>query len=80
MALPELKEFCLPETGSELVSMLDKYGDSTLFVAGGTFIHSLEARGLLSGVEALIDLNKLGLDTIQAELSLEEAVSHPRAG
>ena len=67
MALPELKEFCLPETGNELVSKLDKYGDGSLFVAGGTFIHSLEARGLLSGVEALIDLNKLGLDTIQAE-------------
>jgi CO/xanthine dehydrogenase FAD-binding subunit len=67
MALPELKEFCLPESGSEVVSTLDKYGDGSLFVAGGTFIHGLEARGFLSGVEALIDLSQLGLDTIQAE-------------
>lgn len=67
MALPELKEFCLPETGSEVVSLLDKYGDGALFVAGGTFIHGLEARGFLSGVEALIDLRNLGLDTIQSE-------------
>jgi carbon-monoxide dehydrogenase medium subunit len=67
MALPELKEFCLPETGSEVVSKLDEYGDGSLIVAGGTFIHGLEARGLLSGVEALIDLKKLGLNTIQAE-------------
>jgi len=67
MALPDLKEFCLPETGSEVVSALDKYGDGSLFVAGGTFIHGLEARGLLSGVEALVDLKKLGLNTIQAE-------------
>lgn len=67
MALPELKEFCLPESGSDVVGLLDKYGDGALFVAGGTFIHGLEARGLLSGVEALIDLRNLGLNTIQSE-------------
>jgi carbon-monoxide dehydrogenase medium subunit len=67
MALPELKEFCLPETGGEVTSLLDKYGDSALFVAGGTFIHGLEARGFLSGVEALIDLRKLGLDSISPD-------------
>ena len=67
MALPELKEFCLPESGGEVTSLLDKYGDSALFVAGGTFIHGLEARGFLSGVEALIDLRKLGLDAIGPE-------------
>lgn len=67
MALSELKEFCLPESGSEVVSLLDKYGDGALFVAGGTFVHGLEARGFLSGVEALIDLRNLGLNTIQSE-------------
>ena len=67
MALPELKEFCLPESGSEVVGLLDKYGDGALFVAGGTFIHGLEARGFLSGVEALIDLRNLGLNIIQSE-------------
>lgn len=64
MALPELKEFCMPETGDEVTSLLAKYGDAALFVAGGTFVHGLEARGFLPGVEALIDLRKLGLDGI----------------
>lgn len=67
MALPDLKEFCLPESGSDVQSLLDKYGDSALFVAGGTFIHGLEARGFLSGTEALIDLRNLGLNSVQSE-------------
>jgi CO/xanthine dehydrogenase FAD-binding subunit len=67
MSLPELKEFCLPESRDEVVSALDKYGDGALFVAGGTFLHGLEARGFLGGVEALIDLRKLGLDSVEAE-------------
>lgn len=67
MSLPELKEFCLPESASEVASLLEKYGDGALFVAGGTFLHGLEARGFLSGVEALVDLRKLGLDSIQTE-------------
>ncbi len=67
MALPELKEFCLPESGGDVQNLLDKYGDSALLVAGGTFIHGLEARGFLSGTEALIDLRSLGLNTIQSE-------------
>lgn len=67
MSLPELKEFCLPETDAEVSDLLGKYGDSALFVAGGTFLHGLEARGFLSGVEALIDLRKLGLDQIESD-------------
>lgn len=66
MSLPELKEFCLPETGGEVADLLGRYGDSALFVAGGTFLHGLEARGFLSGVEALIDLRKMGLEGIQS--------------
>lgn len=62
MALRKLKEFCIPENSDEVVALLDKYGDGALILAGGTFIHGLEARGLLSEVEALIDIRKLGLD------------------
>jgi carbon-monoxide dehydrogenase medium subunit len=65
MALPELKEFCMPATPDEVASLLEKYGDAALFVAGGTFVHGLEARGFLPGVEALIDLRKLGLNKIE---------------
>lgn len=67
MALPDLKEFCLPSSDSEALETLDRYGDSALIVAGGTFIHGLEARGFLSGTEALVDLRKLGLDKIHAD-------------
>ncbi len=65
MALRKLKEFCIPESGDEVIALLDKYGDNALIVAGGTFVHGLEARGLLSEVEALIDVQKLGLGGVR---------------
>ena len=64
MALPELKEFCRPQSAAELSGVFDTYEDAALIVAGGTFIHGLEARGLLSGVQALVDLRRMGLDTL----------------
>lgn len=64
MALPDLKEFCRPESPSEVAQIFEKYGDSALLVAGGTFLHGLEARGFLSGTEALIDISGLGLDGV----------------
>jgi CO/xanthine dehydrogenase FAD-binding subunit len=67
MSLPDLKAFCLPTENQEVAQLLDQYGDSALFVSGGTFIHGLEARGLLAGVEALIDLRNLGLDKVEPE-------------
>ena len=36
-----------------------------LVLAGGTFLHGLEARGLLSDVEELVDIRKAGLDGIR---------------
>ncbi len=66
MSLRELKEFCIPEGPEEVVALLDKYGDKALILAGGTFVHSLEARGLLSELQALIDIRKLGLGEIEA--------------
>lgn len=62
----ELKQFCIPETPDEVVALLDKYGDRALILAGGTFVHGLEARGLLSEVQALIDIQKLGLGEIES--------------
>lgn len=67
MALPELKEFRRPESAAELPGVFQTYDDAALFVAGGTFIHGLEARGLLSGVQALIDLRRLGLDGLASD-------------
>ncbi len=64
MALFNLKEFCIPEKAHQIDDCIAKFGDNALVLAGGTFIHGLEARGLLSGVEALIDIRKLGLDGV----------------
>lgn len=58
-------EFCLPTDGDEVVDLLERYGDAALILAGGTFVHGLEARGLLSNVEALIDIQKVDLSVIE---------------
>lgn len=58
-------EFCLPDNGDDVVDLLERYGDAALILAGGTFVHGLEARGLLSEIEALIDLQKLGLGAVE---------------
>lgn len=66
MTLRKLKEFCIPANREQVGAVFDKYGDGALVLAGGTFIHGLEARGLLSEVEALVDIRKLGLDGLTA--------------
>lgn len=60
-------DFCLPQDGDEVIALLDKYGDGALILAGGTFIHGLDTRGLLSDVDALIDLQRLALDTVETD-------------
>ena len=67
MSLTKLKEFCIPEDGNAVVELLGKYQDGALIVAGGTFVHGLIARGLLTEVEALIDIHKLGLDYVKSD-------------
>jgi carbon-monoxide dehydrogenase medium subunit len=61
------KEFCLPDDGDEVVGLLERYGDAALILAGGTFVHGLEARGLLSEIEALIDIQKLDLGAVETD-------------
>ena len=61
------KEFCLPVDGDEVVDLLERYGDAALILAGGTFVHGLEARGLLSEVEAIIDIQKLDLGVVDTD-------------
>jgi aerobic carbon-monoxide dehydrogenase medium subunit len=65
--LPAVEEFLLPDSESELVGLLQRYGEDALLVGGGTFLHGLEARGLLSGVRVLIDLQRVGLSWARAE-------------
>lgn len=61
VSLTSLKEYFAPNDEAELLALLERYHGSALIVAGGSFVHGLDARGLLLGVEALIDIRNLGL-------------------
>lgn len=61
MSLTSLKEYFSPSDENELLALLETYHGTALIVAGGSFVHGLDARGLLLGIEALIDIRKLGL-------------------
>jgi CO/xanthine dehydrogenase FAD-binding subunit len=67
MAFSRIKEYYRPESGREVVELLGKYGDTALILGGGTFLHGLAARGLLPKVDALIDLQKVGLGFVKSE-------------
>jgi len=64
VALTSVQSFYNPEDANAVVELLDKHEDSALIVAGGTFLHGLVSRGLLSGIDALINIQKLGLSEI----------------
>ncbi len=67
MALSSVQTYYSPDSEAEVVRLLDKHEDSALIVAGGTFLHGLSSRGLLMGIEALIDIQNLRLDSIQTD-------------
>lgn len=69
MSLPSLGDYCIPENTAEAIALLDEYGESAMILAGGTFVHGLEVRGLLNNVEALIDIGRLELDQIEENRS-----------
>jgi len=66
MSLPNISDYHVPENTEDAIALLKKYGDNAMIVAGGTFVHGLEVRGVLAEIEALIDIGKLGLDGIEA--------------
>ena len=67
MALTSVESFHSPTEAAAVVQLLQQHEDSALIVAGGTFLHGLASRGLLTGIEALIDIQGLGLDNITAD-------------
>lgn len=67
MTLPNLQDYYLPDTTEEAVALLARHGENALVVAGGTFVHGLEVRGLLGNVAALVDIRKLKLNAITRE-------------
>ncbi len=66
MALHKLKDFHTPGALEEALALLDADSEA-LVLAGGTFLHGLEARGLLSDVEALVDIRRIGLDAVKVD-------------
>ena len=67
MTLHKLQEYYLPHDGDTVVELLGKHKEGATIVAGGTFIHGLIARGLVTDVEALIDITRLGLNYVKLE-------------
>jgi CO/xanthine dehydrogenase FAD-binding subunit len=65
--LTSVKEYFLPSAPNEVLELLQKYGDRALIVAGGSFVHGLDARDLLYGIEALIDIQNLELKEITSD-------------
>lgn len=63
----ENKEFFQPQSRQEVVELRARYGNRALLLGGGTFLHGLLARGFLPSVEALIDLQNLGLSYVKVE-------------
>lgn len=64
MALTSVQEFHRPESDGAVIELLARYEGRAMIVAGGTFLHGLSARGLLTGIEALIDIGGTGLDAL----------------
>lgn len=67
MSLNKLQEYYLPEDGNAVVELLARHQDGATIVAGGTFMHGLIARGLVTDVEVLIDISRLGLAYVRPE-------------
>jgi CO/xanthine dehydrogenase FAD-binding subunit len=67
VSLTSVKEYFAPHDEKELLELLETYHGSALIVAGGSFVHGLDARGLLLGVEALIDIRNLGLKHVTSD-------------
>lgn len=64
MSLTSVNEYFTPGAKEEALELLEKFGDGAMIVAGGSFVHGLDARDLLLGIEALIDIRNLGLDDL----------------
>ena len=69
MSLTSVKEYFTPDSKEEVLELLETYGGGALIVAGGSFVHGLDARDLLTGIEALIDIQNLGLKQVTSDSS-----------
>jgi carbon-monoxide dehydrogenase medium subunit len=67
VTLNKLQEYYLPADSKDVAALLDKHKEGAMIVAGGTFLHGLIARGLVTDVVALIDVGRLGLNYVRRE-------------
>jgi CO/xanthine dehydrogenase FAD-binding subunit len=67
VSLTSVTEYFTPENDEEVLGLLQKFGDGAMIVAGGSFVHGLDARDLLDGIEVLIDIRRLGLDEVTSD-------------
>jgi 2-furoyl-CoA dehydrogenase FAD binding subunit len=61
------KCYLKPETQAELEKYLKEYGARGKIIAGGTGLYEIAHRGLLSEIEALIDIGRIGLSYVREE-------------
>jgi carbon-monoxide dehydrogenase medium subunit len=66
MPLTKVQDYFLPDDPTAVVELLDKHRDNAMILAGGTFVHGLIARGLLTEITTLIDIQRLGLDYVKS--------------
>ena len=59
--MPQLKEFCRPESLEEALALLDRYGERARPLAGGSSL--MFSRGLK--LDALVDLSRCGIDGLE---------------
>jgi aerobic carbon-monoxide dehydrogenase medium subunit len=64
VSLTSVEEYFTPDDENQVHELLRKYGDGALIVAGGSFVHGLDARNLLTSIVALVDLQNLRLNEI----------------
>lgn len=67
MTLRSVQGFHTPESKEAVAELLQQYGDGALIVAGGSFVHGLIARGLLTELDAIIDMRRVPLNYVRAD-------------
>jgi CO/xanthine dehydrogenase FAD-binding subunit len=63
--LISLRSFERPTQLGEAADLLRTHAETAMILGGGTFIHGLIARGLVTGIEDLIDVTGLGLGFVR---------------
>lgn len=77
------KNYLKPESEEELSRCLKEFGANARIIAGGTGLYEIAHRGLLSEVEALIDISRLKLSYVkedQGSISIGSATTMSALG